>query len=285
MPGPLFIRVGSRAQSASAATISPAKPSVDTINGILLAVVTSKNNATHSTATSGWALVSQTNSGASFTMSVWRALESTAAPTFTWTGAVACSAQIAYYADPDNPTITVGTPTTSSGLTATHTSTAVTTVRHRSTVVYIDCAAANTALATPTGWTEDVDAGSATDAGRTVFGNKQVSVAGTSSGSISVTGANAAWVQIQVEIGGTTISNTADFSKVELAAWVEPPNGANFSKAELAAWVEPPAGASFAKVELGAWLDKIDVFAVSKVELGAWLDYTAFRRRQIININ
>ena len=272
MAGPLYQAVGTRATSASAATISPSKPTVLGQNGLLLCVVTSKNNAAHSCATSGWSLVGQVNSGASFTASLWKAAESAGAPTITWTGAAACSAQIAYYVDPANVVdTTLGAATSNTGSTSTHSTTAITTTRADSLAVYIDVAAANTALAAPSGWTENSDTGSTTDAGRTVWGSKSVATSGTSSGAISVTGANAAWVQWQIEVMGQAASG-----------------GLEVSKAETGAWFDPPAGASFSKVEVGAWLDAPNEASFSKVEVGAWLDYTGAtftRRRQATVIN
>lgn len=272
MAGPLYNSVGTRSQSAGAATLSPAKPTAASANGFLLAVVTSKNNATHSTATSGWTLIAQVNSGASFTASLWRAKGNAAAPTFTWTGSVACSAQIAYYDDPANVVDTaIGSSTNNNGTTSTHSTSAFTSTRANSLAVYVDVAAANTAAAQPSGWTEDVDGGSATDAGRTVWGSKTLGASGSSSGAISITAANAAWVQFQVEVMG------------EAAA----ANSLQVSKAAMGAWVEPPSGLSMAKVEMGVWLDAPNEASFSKVELGAWLDYVGgvARRRQIININ
>lgn len=257
MAGPVFRASGSRSQSAGAASIAPAKPTVDGQNGFLLAVVTSKNNATHATATGGWSQVgSQTNSGASFTASLWIAAEGAAAPTFTWTGSVACSAQIAYYSDPSN-TMNIGVSvsgTTGTGATATHTSSAFTSDANDALAVYVDVAAANTAIAQPTGWTEDVDNGSATDAGRTAFGSKAIASSGSSSGAISVTGANAAWVQFQIELKGSAATA-----------------GLQVSKAAVAAFVEPPAGFDVAKASVAAWLETND-FRVSKMDAIAWLD-------------
>lgn len=256
MPGPTFRAIGARSQSASAATLSPAKPTVDDQKGILLAVVTSKNNATHSTGTSGWSLIGQVNSGASFTASLWIAAETAGAPTFTWTGAAACSAQVAYFTDPANTiSTTVAASTSNTGSTSTHSTVSINTTKATATVVYVDVAAANTALATPSGWTEDNDTGSATDAGRTVFGEKQIATSGSASGAISVTGAAADWVQWQIEIGGVTAANALEVSKAEMVAWEEPAPGAAFSKAELVAWLDAPSEAAFSKAELLAWLD------------------------------
>jgi hypothetical protein len=249
--GPSFVSIGARAQSAGAATLTPSLPTVFGTGGLLVCVVHSKNNATHATVTSGWSKLGSTvNSGASFCASVFVAPEGSAAPVITWTGSVACGAQIAYYADPANTVDpTLGASTSNTGSTATHSTSAINTTRNNSDVIYVDAAAANTAMATPSGWTENSDAGSATDAGRFVFGQKAVATSGSSSGAISVTGASAAWVQWQIEL-------------LEAV---------------------PASGLQSSKVEVGAWLDAPQELSFSKVEVGAWLDFAGARRRQLIN--
>lgn len=243
MPGPAFVAVGTRSQSAGAATLTPAKPTVLGQAGALLAVVTTKNNETHSTATGGWTKLAQINSGASFTASLWIAAEGASAPVFTWASSVACSARVSYYAAPDGPVEggAIGGSTNNNGSTSTHSTAAFNTTKNNALVVYVDVAAANTGLGTPAGWAEDSDAGSATDAGRTTFGSKAVATSGTSSGAISVTGAAADWVQWQVEL---YLADGADaqFSKVEVAGWLEPPAGFAASKLEIGAWLEPGSG-------------------------------------------
>lgn len=253
----IYRTVGIRLQSASAATLTPPLPSRDGDKGKLIAVVTSKNNAVHSCATAGWTQVgAQVNSGANFTASVWQAAEAATVPTFTWTGAVACAAQIAYYSDGQGVLdASFGSSTSSNGLTSTHTSSSINSTRNDALVIYIDVAAANTALATPSGWTENVDGGSATDNGRTVWGSKAISTSGGPSGAISVTGAAAAWVQFQVELYSTQAVNELQVSKAELGAVLDVPEGLSASKAELFAWLDAPSSAEFSKAELFAWLD------------------------------
>jgi hypothetical protein len=272
MAGPAFIRAGARAQSAAATTIAPAKPTVDGATGAQLAVVQSKNNAVHSCATAGWSKLGQVNSGASFTASLWIAPESAAAPTFTWSGSVACAAQVAYYSDPQNvllATVSV-LGTAGAGTAATHTSAAITTDAADTLAIYVDAAAANTAIATPAGWTEDVDGGSATDAGRTAFGSKPIAASGTSSGAISVTGAAAAWVQWQLELKGSQASGL-QASKLGAVAWLEPPDGLDAAKIEAVAWLDK--GQLFgSKLEVVAWLDAPAGLNVAKLEAVAWLD-------------
>jgi hypothetical protein len=270
MAGPLFRSNGARATSAGAATIAPAKPTVDGAGGILLAVVTSKNNATHSCSTSGWVQIGvQVNSGASFTASLWVAAESAAAPTFTWTGSVACSAQISYYTDPAN-SVFIGSSVigaASTGTTSPHSSAAITTDAANTLAILIDVAAANTALTAPSGWALDVSNGSATDVGRTTFGSKSVATSATSTGAVSSAGAAAAWVQWQIELKGATAAA-----------------GLSVSKADAKAFLEPPAGLSVSKAGALAWIETSDM-RVSKMEAVAWLDRSASigRRRQLIN--
>jgi hypothetical protein len=265
MAGPAFQAVGTRVQSAGATTLSPAKPTVLGQNGVLLAVVTSKNNATHSTATSGWSKIGQINSGASFTASLWIAAESAAAIVPTWTGSVACSAQISYYASSDGVTsATIGGSSSNSGSTATHSTASFNSTANNSLVVYVDASAANTALATPSGWSERSDSGSATDAGDTVFGDKAIASSGSASGAISVTGANAAWVQWQIELVNAAATAGFQVSKAELDAWLDPLDGFNVAKAELGAWLDAKDGFNVAKADLHAWLDPAQQVAVGE---------------------
>jgi hypothetical protein len=291
MPGPAYIRAGARSQAASGTSRSPAKPTVDSQNGILIAIVTSKNNATHSTATAGWTRIgAQVNSGANFTASIWIAAESAAAPTFTWTGSVANSAQISYYTDPAGVTsTTVGATTNNNGTTSTHSTVSINTTVNKALVVYIDVAAANTAIAQPSGWTERADAGSGTDAGRTAWGDKEVATSGSASGAISVTGANAAWVQWQIELYGVAgAANTAQWSKADVHALLDPPTGAALSKVDVHAWLDDiPDVAEWSKVDVHGWLEPPLGSDFSKVDVHAWLDMAAvsLRRRQLTFIN
>lgn len=256
MAGPIFRGNGAVAATASGTSLAPAKPTLDTNgNGAQLAIVTSKNNATHSTATSGWVKIAQTNSGASFTASLWIAAEGAAAPTFTWTGAAAGSAQIVYYTDPQNTMhngVTVS-GTTGAGVTTTHTSTGFNTDADNALAVYVDACAVSTAMAQPSGWTEDLDNGSGTSATRHVFGSKSVATSGSGSGNISVTGGNAAWVQFQIELKGSAASAGLQASKVGASAWLDP-SGLAVSKATVAAWLDTN-DVRFAKVSVHAWLD------------------------------
>lgn len=205
MAAPSYLNVGTSAVSAGATSRTPALPASRTNGNILIAVVGSKNNATHSISGSGWAsLASQTNSGTGWTVSYWwRVVDGTeAAPTISWTGSVACFGQIVQYtrqnSDTAAPFGTIGTAGTGTG--ATHTSTGFNSTRNNSLIIYLDAAIANTAIATPTNWTERFDAGSATSVTRFAGGDRTLTTSGSASGNISVTGAAAAWVQRQFEL-------------------------------------------------------------------------------------
>jgi hypothetical protein len=194
---------GTYAASAGATSRNPALPTGVTAQSELWASVGSKNNATHSSSTTNWTKVDQRNSGASWTVSLWRytGSDATAASsvTVTWTGSVASYGQ-SWRMQGRTGSNAIGTPSFNTGTTATHSTTAVTTTTPGSRVMYVDGAAANTAIAQPTSWTENLDNGSGTGATRLAVGGRDFTSSGSSSGNISVTGANAAWVQWQVEL-------------------------------------------------------------------------------------
>lgn len=273
---PIYDGKGASAQSASAATLTPAKPTVRGYRGILIAVCFSKNNAVHSTATSGWTKFGQTNSGASFTMSVFYAAESAAAPVITWTGAAACSATVAYYASPQGDMeIAIGANSVATGSTGTHTSPSITATRDDALALYFDNCAVNASMATPSGWTEQFDGSLTTANAHIVFGDKAMPSAGGASGAISVAGPNGAWVQYQLEIYTTVPTNQSQFTKEEVVAWYDALTGLDVSKAETVAWYDALPGFDGSKMEVVAWLD-----------LGTYPPTpTGGRRRQITNIN
>lgn len=234
MAGPIYRSNGGRSQSAGATSIAPALPAVDGATGILICEVQSANNAVHSTATGGWSKLGQTNSGANFTASIFYAAEGAGAPTITWAGSVACAAQIFYFSDPQNTVDpALGANSVSSGTGTTHTSTAVNTTRDNSLMIYVDATAANTGLSTPAGWTANVNNGSGTDNGNDAMGSKSVATSGTSSGAISVTGANAAWVQWQIEIRGAAPAAGLQSSQMETMVLLGPPDGFDVSQLDV----------------------------------------------------
>jgi hypothetical protein len=195
--------VGTYAPSTGATSLNPLLPAGVTALSELWTVVGSKNNATHTSSSTNWTKVTQQNSGASWTVSLWRytGADATAAGsiTVTWTGSVASFGR-SLRMQGRTGTDPLGTPSISAGTTATHTSTGVTTTSPGSRVIYVDAAAANTVLDPPASWTENSDNGSATGATHLVIGGRDLGSSGSSSGNISGTGANAAWVQMQIEL-------------------------------------------------------------------------------------
>lgn len=254
---------GAIAASASAATITPVIPTLQgSNNSILVAVCVSKNNGTHATATSGWTKINQTNSGASFTASIWWALQGSANPVFTWTGSVACSAEVFEVKPSADATIDTALiallGAVGAGTTSTHTSAGGNTGRNDADVIYYDVCAANTAAATPTGWSELFDVGSTTSVTRHVFGQKTVATSGSASGAISITAGNAAWVQWQLQFVATVPPNPSfQVSKADMGAWLSPPSGFAVSLIDIGAWLSPAAGFVVPKIEAGAWISKV----------------------------
>lgn len=270
--GPVYRTVGTRSQSAGAITLTPALPTVDTdAGGILVCIVTSKNNATHSTATGGWTKQGQMNSGASFTVSLFTAPQGSAAPVITWAGSVACSAIVSYYTSPDGP-VEYSSFTSATGTTTTHGSLGFNTSRDTALVLLVDASAANTGLTTPSGWTAAFAAGSGTDAGNTSIKTQAFPTSGTATGSTSSTGANAAYVMFQIELRNTIATNQIQVSKVEASAWYEPKTGLAASKIEVGVWYEPKSGLATSKIEVSAWYEPTTGMVVGKLDNAVWLD-------------
>jgi hypothetical protein len=212
MTAPAYGAVGTRTQVAAGTSRAPALPAGRANGDVLIAICGSKNNAAHSIAGTGWAaLTPQVDSGTGWTVSLWYRIVdgAEAAPTISWTGSVACFAQIIRYTRAPaegSPFGAIGTAGT--GTTSPHAAPGITTTQSNSTVVYIGAAAANTGYGAVSGWTERADNGSATGASRNVIGEKAVAAAGTTTGATSATGANAAWVQWQIEITEPLVTAT-----------------------------------------------------------------------------
>jgi hypothetical protein len=241
MASPGYLTIGAFSGAASGTSVAPALPGRVGLNGALIAVVCSKNNATHSTATSGWTKLNQTNSGANFTASVWVAASNAGAPTFTWTGSVANSAQIALYYDIDGVIDVAGIAllgAVGTGTTSPHGSAGGNTTADDVLAVSIDVCATNTAVGAAAGWTENNDQGSGTTGTRHVFGSKVIATSGTASGALSVTGGAAAYAQFQIQVAQVAPTAGLQISKVEAGAWVDPNDGLSVSRVEAGAWVE-----------------------------------------------
>jgi hypothetical protein len=194
--------VGTYLGTAGVTSRNPELPTGITDQSELWASIGSKNNATHSSSTPGWTKVAQQNSGASWTVSLWRytGADATAAATInvTWTGSVNAFGQ-SWRVQGRSGSDPIGATSVNTGTAATHSTTGITTTVQGSRVMYVDASAANTAIAAPASWTENVDNGG-TGATRLAVGGRDLSSAGSSSGNISVAGAVAAWVQWQIEL-------------------------------------------------------------------------------------
>lgn len=206
MAAPSFLNAGSGNFSAAATSRTPGLPASRANGNVLLCVCVSKNNTTHAITGAGWAAVPGFSqfAVANMTVSLWYCIVdgSEGTPTISWSGSVACGAQIIQYtraveASPA-PFGTIGTK--NNGATATHTSTGFNTTRANSLAIYFDLTIANTAVSTPSGWTEQFDAGSGPAAIRIAGGAKSVATSGTGTGSISLTGAGSQWLQFQLEL-------------------------------------------------------------------------------------
>ena len=195
-----YVNASTTGSSAGATTLNGSVPASLVDGNILISHISVKNNETITVSGTGWTKWNQVNSTAGFTDCLAWCLVSGTPPscTFTWSSSVACrTITYQYSGTARNP---FGASLSNTGSTSTHSNSGITTTRNNSMVIYIDGCAANTALATPAGWTENEDTGSSTAAIRGTMGSKAITSSGSASGSISVTGGNAAWVMWQIEL-------------------------------------------------------------------------------------
>jgi hypothetical protein len=289
---PSYVTAGSYAAGSGNITAAINRGSASSYpDGILFVVLMTKNNDVHTCATAGWTLVSQVNSGAGLTASLWKSRGGVVVnPTFNWPTSSAFCAQMFVFDAADGPMelagITLGS--SNNGITNAHGSPTINSSQPNSLFVYFDVCGANSSMGTPAGWTEIIDGGSAVGGSRIVMGTKQAAAPGTASGTIAVTGGTAAWVQWQIELY-TEIAVNDQISKVETSAWLDHAPGVNVSKVETAAWLDSASGLNVSKVEHSAWLTS-DNLVVSKVSVEAWLTPgippvdTARRRRNALVI-
>lgn len=206
---------GTRFSSAGATSVSGWTLPTRAAGDILIAMVCSKNNATHNWSGTGWTKIGQQNSGASFTVSWgWKLSDGTdALPTVSWTGSVAAGATISSWSGAS----AVGPLQVAynSGTTSTHAGTDTAPPRV-GRVIYAEMSAANTALATPTNFTEHNDAGSATGATRNTIGSRALAEA-AASGTASATGASAAWARMTFSLIEPVAAFAADVGAFTLA--------------------------------------------------------------------
>jgi len=196
-----YVNSGGRVSSAGATSANPALPGGLANGNIVFAVVGSKNNETHSSATAEWTKLDQRNSGTLWTVSLWyHIVDGTdTAITVTWTTSVANFAQCWQMSGVDAAS-PIGATSFNTGTASPHTVTGFNTTKPGSRVIYVGAGTANTAYGTQAGWTENLDNGSATGVTRNVVGGRDFNDAGSATGNLSITGAAAAWVLWLLEL-------------------------------------------------------------------------------------
>jgi hypothetical protein len=202
MVAPSYLNAGTRRNQASGPTSTPALPGSRSNGNLLIAVAGSRASSLHTVTGSGWQLLDRINTGNSWSSSIfWRIVDGTeSAPTINLGGDNSFSQILQYNRADQDRLEPFGMLVRNDGTTNPHTTPGFITTRNNSRVIYLDFAANNTAMATPSGWSERVDNGSLSGNTRNVAGDKLVATAGTASGAISVNGAAAAWVQYQIEL-------------------------------------------------------------------------------------
>lgn len=204
MAAPVYSNSGSLFAATSDTSRSPSLPASLVIGNVLIAVCGTKNADTHSCATSGWQAWQQFQYSTTLHVSIWyyEVNGSETAPTITWANTAACVARIFQFTRAVRYTggTIGGTYSNNSGNTSTHSTSSFNTTANNSLAVYIDVANANTDLGIPATWSERIDSGNAGPDMRLSMGDKSIATAGSATGAISVTGANAPWIQIQLEL-------------------------------------------------------------------------------------
>jgi hypothetical protein len=201
VPAPSFVNVGTRSNGAPQSSRTPALPASLVNGNILICTALTKVDQDHSISGAGWQAVHAQQAQSNFRLSRWwRLVDGTeTAPTISWATGTSCFAQISQYSgtDPTNPFGNISHNVASG---TTHSSTGFNTTADDSLVIYEDVCNANTAVATPSGWTENYDNGSGTGATRNAGGSKVIATAGDPSGNISVSGGFAQYCQSQIEL-------------------------------------------------------------------------------------
>ena len=195
-----YVNAGTGTGAASGTTATQTVPASLVDGNLLIAIGCVANGDTISVSGTGWSNFGQVTIGTTFSACLAWCIVSGTPPSavFSWTNSAA-NRTIAWQWSGTART-PFGNSASNSGSTSTHSNSGITTTADASVVIYIDGAKANTALATPAGWTENSDVGSTTAGMRTTAGLKAVSQGGSASGAISVTGAAADWVMWQIEL-------------------------------------------------------------------------------------
>jgi phosphodiesterase/alkaline phosphatase D-like protein len=199
---PDFYNTATRAANDPVTTLAAVPlPTSTGLTGLLVAVVQTKNNDTHTCPTSGWTKVRQDNSGASFTVSVWTALEGAAAPTFNWTNASSGYARISVYASPSGAmfngvkgsSVLTGTGASAGG--------AVLATTQQDTLVLALLSQAVQHSWVTNFWSKYSDVGSATSDTELCIGGRRMTAYPVQPADIAwVSGGSAVWVLQQLEL-------------------------------------------------------------------------------------
>lgn len=217
-----FLGAGTRKSNAGSAAVAPGYPAGLANGDLLIGVVGGKNNDTH-TWPSPWVKQGQQNGGASWTTS-WATLVYSgvsAAPNVTWTGSVSNFGQVVALRGA-HPTAFEGNVTVSGSTGSPHAIAGVALSSKDVIVAYFGGGAANTAYGAVSGWSEDLDNGSATGATRNVFGTRTYSnSSGSTTDIINPTGGTAGWAlwaqeivadryvgSLSTTLGGATLAAT-----------------------------------------------------------------------------
>lgn len=194
-----YVAAGTASNSTGdPASITPALPAGIVAGDLLLYVCGTSSGDTapgHSVA-AGWTELNEDPEGLSRASLGYRiATGSDSAPVISFSGGASYSARgqvFAYRGNRNESPFASGADGVNSGSSSTHSKTEETSTEADVTFIYADWCAANTALGTPTNYTEDSDGGGT--AGRITIGHRDIATTATGSGAISVTGGNAEWV-------------------------------------------------------------------------------------------
>jgi hypothetical protein len=216
---PVYIGSGTLTAAAGVTSRTPSAAITGRMRGDLLLCVThSENSATHSISGTGWNILTQHTGPTSCQVSyAWRIYDGTDVnPTISWTGSADASARVHLFRDTreaGTPVNTLGTH--GSGTTTTHTSTGGVTTANDVLAVYYGLSRANTAAATPSGWSERFDSGSSTGPVRHYGGDKPIVTIGSGSGDISITAGGTEWIQRQLELLPHSLGDQTHGGEVE----------------------------------------------------------------------
>jgi phage tail protein X len=277
-----FYLAGSRVQSASATSLTPAVPTPPARSGgALIAIISAKTTANIATATAGWTKVRQ-SSGAGFTQAIFIAPLGSASPVLSWTGAAPAGAVVVYVEHARGPLVTnaIGNAANATGGSNPHTNPGIISAGANSLALFIDSVAtsAGSYTATPAGWDRRSEFFSGTDGIAQVIASRPMPLAiGSGSGAINVTGTGTAatWISEVVElllaapVVDTGNPTAADVIEAEITPWAAPAPGIAVGDAEITLWGSP-GGAAILESETVIWALEVTQAQVAEAEIVIW---------------